>query len=317
MKICILDAETVVRDNDISLEEISALGETKIIGFAPNDRVAEEIGDADAVICNKALITKEVFERCPNLKYVGLFATGYNNVDLAAAGEHNAAVCNVPGYSTNSVAQHTMALILNYFNKISEYSEAVKNGEWERSKLFTYFYIPIYELEKMNLGIIGYGAIGRQVAKLARAFGMNVLVYSRTRPQDSDIEFCSLSELLQKSDVVTLHCPLNEGTKEIINKETLSLMKSSALLVNTSRGGVINEQDLADALNNDVIAAAAVDVLTSEPMQPDCVLKNAKNITFTPHIAWAPAQTRKRLITLVAGNLKAWADGRPINNVAD
>lgn len=317
MKICILDAETVVRENDVSLEEISSLGETKIIGYAPNDKVAQEIGDSDVVICNKALITREVFEKCPNLKFVGLFATGFNNVDIVAAKEHGAVVCNVPGYSTNSVAQHTMAFILNHFNKISEYKDAVANGDWERSKLFTYFYIPIYELEGLNLGIIGYGAIGKKVAELGRAFGMNILAYSRTKKDDKDVEFCSLDELLQRSDVVTLHCPLNEGTNKLIDKSALMKMKKSALLVNTSRGGVIDEEALTRALNNDIISAAAVDVLTVEPMQPDCPLKNAKNITFSPHIAWAPLQTRKRLVTLVSENIKAWAKGETINNVAN
>lgn len=317
MKICILDAETVVRENDVSLEEISTLGETKIIGYAPNDKVAQEIGDSDVVICNKALITRDVFEKCPNLKFVGLFATGFNNVDIVAAKEHGAVVCNVPGYSTNSVAQHTMAFILNHFNKISEYKDAVANGDWERSKLFTYFYIPIYELEGLNLGIIGYGAIGKKVAELGKAFGMNILAYSRTKKDDKDVEFCSLDELLERSDVVTLHCPLNEGTNKLIDKSALMKMKKSALLVNTSRGGVIDEEALTWALNNDIISAAAVDVLTVEPMQPDCPLKNAKNITFSPHIAWAPLQTRKRLVTLVSENIKAWAKGETINNVAN
>ena len=317
MKICILDAETVVRENDVSLEEISTLGETKIIGYAPNDKVAQEIGDSDVVICNKALITREVFEKCPNLKFVGLFATGFNNVDIVAAKEYGAVVCNVPGYSTNSVAQHTMAFILNHFNKISEYKDAVANGDWERSKLFTYFYIPIYELEGLNLGIIGYGAIGKKVAELGKAFGMNILAYSRTKKDDKDVEFCSLDELLERSDVVTLHCPLNEGTNKLIDKSALMKMKKSALLVNTSRGGVIDEEALTWALNNDIISAAAVDVLTVEPMQPDCPLKNAKNITFSPHIAWAPLQTRKRLVTLVSENIKAWAKGETINNVAN
>ena len=277
MKICILDAETVVRENDVSLEEISTLGETKIIGYAPNDKVAQEIGDSDVVICNKALITREVFEKCPNLKFVGLFATGFNNVDIVAAKEYGAVVRNVPGYSTNSVAQHTMAFILNHFNKISEYKDAVANGDWERSKLFTYFYILIYELEGLNLGIIGYGAIGKKVAELGRAFGMNILAYSRTKKDEKDVEFCSLDELLERSDVVTLHCPLNEGTNKLIDKSALMKMKKSALLVNTSRGGVIDEEALTWALNNDIISAAAVDVLTVEPMQPDCPLKNAKN----------------------------------------
>lgn len=315
MKIVVLDVETVVRDNDISLGEITKLGETKLVGYVPNEKAAEEIGDANAVICNKTQITAEVFDKCPNLRYVGLFATGYNNVDLAAARAHGAVVCNVPGYSTESVAQHTMALMLNYFNRISDYDRAVKNGEWERSKLFTYFYIPIYELSGKNIGIIGYGEIGRRVAELARAFGMNILVHTRTAPEDKSVTVCTLDELLEMSDVVTLHCPLNEHTSEIINRHSLEKMKKTALLINTSRGGVINERDLHNALENGVIAAAAIDVLSVEPMQNSCPLKNSPNITITPHIAWAPEQTRKRLVSLVAANIRSWIDGEPINNV--
>ena len=315
MKIVILDSETVSR-NDVSLECITSLGDCTVYGFTPNDEIADKIGDADAVICNKCLITEEVFERCPNLKYVGLFATGYNNVDTASATRHGAVVCNVPAYSTNSVAQHTFALILNHFNKIREYADEVDNGAWVNYKLFSYFGIPTYELGGKTLGIVGYGDIGKRVAQIAKAFGMNVLAYTRTPARvDENAKPCSLDELLETSDVVTLHCPLTEQTRELINKHTLSKMKPTAYLVNTSRGGVINERDLADALNSGTIAGAGIDVLTLEPMQEDCPLRSCKNCTITPHIAWAPKQTRERLLTIVADNIKHYIDGKPQNVV--
>lgn len=316
MKIVILDSETVARGGDVSLEGIISLGETTVYGYTPNDEVADRIGDADAVICNKCLITENVFERCPNLKYVGLFATGYNNVDLNAAKKHGAVVCNVPAYSTDSVAQHTFALILNHFNKIREYADTVDNGDWVNYKLFTYFYIPTYELTGMTIGIIGYGDIGRRVAEIAKAFGMNVLAYTRSfQKVKASARAVSLDELLECSDVVTMHCPLNEGTREMINRKTLAKMKSTAYFVNTARGGVMNEQDLADALNNGVIAGAGIDVLTVEPMEENCPLRNAKNCTITPHIAWAPRQTRERLLETVSENLRKWTEGDPQNVV--
>ena len=324
MKLCILDSETVSK-NDVSLDGITSLADTTVYGSTLPNEVAERIGDSDAVICNKCRITKEVFEACKNLKYVGLFATGYNNVDIDAATQHGAVVCNVPSYSTHSVAQHTFAFILDYFNRVSEYSKTVQNGDWVNYKLFSYFYLPIFEIKDMKIGIIGFGDIGKQVAKLSIAFGMKVLVYTRTPSKaeafkrennlGDEMKVCGLKELLKESDIVTLHCPLTEDTKELINKDTLRLMKKSALLINTSRGGVINEQDLADALNNGVIAHASVDVITDEPMREDCPLRGAKNITITPHIAWAPKQTRERLLDVVAKNLKAFIDGAPINKV--
>ncbi len=325
MKLCILDSETVSK-NDISLEEITSLADTVVYGYTSPDEIVERIGGCDGVICNKCMITKEVFEACPNLKYIGLFATGYNNVDIEAAKHHGAVVCNVPAYSTKSVAQHTFALILDYFNRVSDYSETVDNGDWVNYKLFSYFYIPIFEISGLRIGIVGFGDIGRQVAKLSLAFGMKVSVFTRTASKveefkkdnninNDDLEFCSLKELLSRSDIVTLHCPLNEETKELINKKTLSLMKNTALLVNTSRGGVINERDLTDALNGGIIAHASLDVITDEPMREDCPLRKAENITITPHIAWAPKQTRERLVNAVAENLKAYLDGKPINQV--
>lgn len=316
MKIVVLDYETITRDGDVSLEEIASVGELTVFGFTPDDMAVERIGDADAVLCNKTPITEDVFQKCPKLKYVGLFATGYNNVDIEAADRHGITVCNVPAYSANSVAQHTFALILNYFNKIREYADLVENGGWIRDKVFNRFYIPTYELTDMTIGIIGYGDIGRRVAEISAAFGMNVFAYTRSlekiKPPVNPVSFF---ELLKNSDIVTVHCPLTNTTKEMINKDTIALMKKSAYFVNTARGGIVNEQDLADALNHDVIAGAGIDVLTLEPMREDCPLKNAKNCTITPHIAWAPKQTRENLFAVVADNLLKWKMGQPQNVV--
>ena len=315
MKIVILDSETVTQ-NDVSLDGITCLGDARIFGYTPNEEIAERIGDADAVICNKCLITDEVFERCTNLKYVGLFATGYNNVDLKSAARHGAVVCNVPSYSTNSVAQHTFALILNHYNMVAKYAKTVDDGDWVNYKLFSYFYIPTTELAGKTIGIVGYGDIGQKVAQISRAFDMNVIVNTRSPKKVTDgSKVCSLEQLLQESDIVTLHCPLTAENLKMINAQRLSLMKSSALFVNTARGGLVDEQALTDALNNDIIAGACIDVLTQEPMQEDCPLRKAKNCTITPHIAWAPKETRERLLEKVAENIKCWLDGKPINVV--
>lgn len=315
IRLVILDSETVTR-GDVSLDGITALADSSVFGYTPNEKVAEAIGDADAVICNKCLITQEVFDKCPNLKYVGLFATGYNNVDLAAASRRGAVVCNVPAYSTNAVAQHTFALILDYYNKVAEYKKTVADGDWVNYKLFSYFYIPTTEIAGLTLGIIGYGDIGRKTAEIARAFGMNVVTYTRS-PQKvtDDTRVCTLEELLSISDAVSLHCPLTPENGKMINTETLALMKPNALLVNTARGGLIDEQALAEALNEGRLGGARLDTLTYEPMREDCPLRGAKNCAITPHIAWAPIETRVRLLEKVAENLKAWINGKPINVV--
>lgn len=315
IRLVILDSETVTR-GDVSLDGITALADSSVFGYTPNEKVAEAIGDADAVICNKCLITQEVFDKCPNLKYVGLFATGYNNVDLAAASRREAVVCNVPAYSTNAVAQHTFALILDYYNKVAEYKKTVADGDWVNYKLFSYFYIPTTEIAGLTLGIIGYGDIGRKTAEIARAFGMNVVTYTRSPQKVTDgTRVCTLEELLSISDAVSLHCPLTPENGKMINTETLALMKPNALLVNTARGGLIDEQALAEALNGGKLGGARLDTLTYEPMREDCPLRGAKNCAITPHIAWAPIETRVRLLEKVAENLKAWINGKPINVV--
>lgn len=315
MRIVILDGDTVSH-NDMDWSFFNSLGDVSFYGFTSKDEVVDKISDAEIVFCNKSLITEEVLEKCKNVKYIGLFATGYNNVDLESAKRHNVTVCNVPSYSTNAVAQHIFALILGFYNHIYEYGKSVADGNWIHSKLFSYFDIPIFELAGQTIGIVGFGSIGRKVAEIAKAFSMNVLVFTRTIPENTDgIEFVEFDELLKRSDIVTLHCPLTKETKGLINSKKLALMKKSAILINTSRGPVINEQDLKDALNNEVIAGAGLDVVEVEPMIEANPLCNAKNCVITPHIAWAPLQTRKRLVKIVYENYKAWIDGNPQNAV--
>ena len=314
MKIVILEAATVSK-NDVSFEEIYRLGEVREYPLTPVDKIVEYVGDAEAVLCNKTPFTAEVLEACPNLKYIGLCATGYNNIDVAAATRLGITVCNAPAYSNAAVAQQVFSFILRYTNRTSAYNRFVHNGGWIRSETFSAFEYPITELAGKTLGIIGYGRIGRQVAKIAHAFDMNVIVNTRTAKQDSSVKFVGLKELLSKSDIITLHCPLTDETNGLIDLDALKLCKPTAILINTSRGAVINEADLAYALDNDIIAGAGLDVLCEEPMSADNPLLNAKNCIITPHIAWAPIDTRKRLVTIVADNLSAFINGKPINTV--
>ena len=254
-------------------------------------------------------------DACPNLKYVGLFATGYNNVDVAYAAEKNITVCNAGQYSTNAVAQQVFAYILDRYSRIRDYDNAVKNGEWERSPAFSYFPIPTAELAGQTIAIVGYGSIGRRVAKIADAFGMNIIISTRTKPSDCPYEVTDVMTAASRADVITFHCPLTEQTKGLVNSELLKVMKPTATLINTSRGPVVNEADLALALNSGEIAAAYVDVLEKEPMSPETPLKNAKNLTMTPHIAWAAFETRERLVDIVCDNIRSWMSGQPKNKV--
>ncbi len=315
MKIAVLDWYTVNISGDIPVSKLEELGEVKIIPLTKPEETAENIGDADIVLCNKVLIAREVMDACPNIKYIGLFATGYNNVDIACAAEKGIVVCNAGQYSTNAVAQQTFAYILDHFSRIRDYDSAVKAGEWERSPAFSYFPIPTSELAGRTLSIVGYGSIGRKTAEIGHAFGMNIVVSTRTVPADCPYEVTDIFTAAEKADVLTFHCPLTEQTKGIVSRELLSHMKSSAMLINTARGGIVCEADLAEALNTGKIAAAYLDVLDKEPMSPDTPLKNAKNCTITPHTAWAPLETRQRLVDIVCSNIRAWQNGAPENKV--
>lgn len=315
MKIAVLDWYTVNISGDISTAPLEELGEVKIIPLTSPEQTAENIGDSEIVLCNKVMITRDVLDRCSNIKYIGLFATGYNNIDIPYATEKGITVCNAGSYSTNAVAQQTFAYILDWSNRIRDYDIAVKNGEWEKFPSFSYFPIPMTELTGKTLSVIGYGSIGKKVAEIAMAFGMNVVISTRTQPVGCPYEVTDIISAVEKADFITFHCPLTDKTKGIINSELLSHMKKSAVLINTSRGGVVVEKDLADALNNKSIAGAYLDVLEKEPMSPDTPLKNVPNCIITPHTSWASLETRSRLVNIVCDNIRNWLNGKPTNKV--
>lgn len=315
MKIAVLDWYTVNISGDISTAPLEELGDVKIIPLTSPEETAANIGDAEIVLCNKVMITQDVINKCPDIKYIGLFATGYNNIDIPYATEKGITVCNAGSYSTNAVAQQTFAYILDYCNRIRDYDIAVKNGEWEKFPSFSYFPIPMAELAGKTLSIVGYGSIGKKVAEIAKAFDMNIIISTRTQPVDCPYEVIDIATAAEKADFITFHCPLTEKTKGVINAELLSHMKKSAVLINTSRGGVVVEKDLAEALNSGKIAAAYLDVLEKEPMSPDTPLKNVRNCIITPHTSWASFETRSRLVNIVCDNIKNWLNGTPTNKV--
>lgn len=314
MKVVILDADTVT-SGDVSLERFADFGELVIYGLTDKSQVAERIWDADIVITNKNQLTADNMKDAQNLKYIGLFATGYNNIDIEYARENNIAVCNAPGYSTEAVAQHTIAFILAILDRVGEYNETVKQGDWIKSRTFSYFPLPLSELSNKTIGIVGYGAIGRQVAKIAKAFNMKVLVNNRSKVNDDSVTQVSFDELLKNSDVVTLHCPLNKDSENIMNADAFNKMKDGAIFVNTARGGMVDEVALKNALESGKLLGAGVDVLRQEPMDKDCPLYNVKNCYITPHIAWAGKETRLRLLDIVYDNIKGFLEGKSVNTV--
>ncbi|WP_293970217.1 D-2-hydroxyacid dehydrogenase [uncultured Ruminococcus sp.] len=314
MKIVLTDAQTVL-DNLVNADILKQFGEVEEYGLLRYDEVAEKIADADMVVCNKTLLDKNTLRLAKNLKYIGLFATGYNNIDIDYCKAHNIAVCNAGSYSTNAVAQHTFALILEHFNNTSNYNKYVQDGRWKRSKTFSPFVYPLSELAGKTLGIVGFGNIGRAVAKIANAFEMNVIAYNRSEKQADGVAFVSFETLLEQSDVVSVHCPLNSESQDMFDKNAFAKMKKGALFVNTARGGVMVEQDLFDALQSEHLGGAAIDTLKVEPMEEDCILMGAKNCIMTPHIAWAPVETRVRLMNIVADNISAFLNGTPQNRI--
>lgn len=314
MKIVLTDAQTVL-DNLVNADILKQFGEVEEYGLLRYDEVAEKIADANMVVCNKTLLDKNTLRLAKNLKYIGLFATGYNNIDIDYCKAHNIAVCNAGSYSTNAVAQHTFALILEHFNNTSNYNKYVQDGRWKRSKTFSPFVYPLSELAGKTLGIVGLGNIGRAVAKIANAFEMRVIAYNRSEKQADGVEFVSFETLLEQSDIVSVHCPLNSESENMFDKNAFAKMKKGALFVNTARGGVMVEQDLFDALQSGHLGGAAIDTLKVEPMEEDCVLMGAKNCIMTPHIAWAPVETRVRLMNIVADNIRAFLNGTPQNRI--
>lgn len=316
MKILIADCATLAQNNDLPLTVFEKYGDVVYNPNISRDELLDTVHEYDMILCNKTIIDKPLFEKATKLKYIGLFATGYNNIDIDCAKERNITVCNAGSYSTSAVAQQVFAYILNHYNAINQYNNFVQNGGWQQSATFSVLCFPTDELKDKTIGIIGYGSIGRRVAEIALAFEMKVLVYTRTLKNDDRVQFVSLDELLEKSDIITPHCPLNAQSREMFNKATFAKMKDGAFFINTARGGVVNERDLADALNDGKLSGAAIDVLTEEPMQKDCVLKNIPNLIITPHTAWAPLETRRRLLGIAEDNIIAFLNGDPKNKVS-
>lgn len=313
MKLTILDGNAV-NPGDFDWTIFNEFAQITVFPRTPDDLVAQRIGDSDAIFLNKISITEEILSKCPKLKYIGVLATGYNVVDLEAARRHNIIVTNIPAYSSNAVAQHVFAFILNFTNHVALHNSSVQDKEWIKCPDFCYWKSPLSELNNKTLGIFGYGNIGSKVAEIGRAFGMKVICNTRT-PKTGMPQAVSFEELLKQSDFLTLHAPLTDKTKGIINKDTLSLMKKNSYLINTARGGFIVEDDLAKALKNHAIAGYAADVAAIEPMAENCPLLNIENCIITPHIAWAPFETRERLLGIAYDNLKSWVEGNPRNVV--
>ena len=314
LNIVLTDCATV-SSGDLDLSVLEKFGNVTYYPETSPEQTTERIKDADVVIINKTLIGKREIDAAKRLKLVALFATGYNNVDTLYARSKGITVSNAGSYSTSAVAQQVFAYILNHASKISVYDTDVKKGEWIRSRLFCFFSRPTCELQGKTLGIFGFGAIGKQVARIAQAFDMRVISCTRTKKEADGVSFVDMDTLLRESDYLSVHCPLTEQTKELFDEDTFAKMKKGAYFINTARGGVIKEKALFDALESEHLSGAAIDVLTSEPMREDCVLLGAKNITVTPHIAWAPLETRERLLSIVTDNIASFIDGTPKNVV--
>lgn len=317
MKIVNLDGFTT-NPGDLSWEDIERLGEYTVYERTSPDEIIKRAKGAEILIVNKTIIDRDILAALsPELKYIGLQSTGYNVVDCEYARQLGITVCNIPAYSTNAVAQLVFAFILQITNEVTLHSDAVKNGEWCDCPDFCFWKKPLTELDGKTIGIVGFGSIGQRVASIAMAFGMRVLAYN-PRPKDKgelNVSFVSIDELLSQSDIVTCHCPLTPETEGLINKENISKMKKSAILINTSRGPVVDEQALADALNNDELQAAGLDVLKVEPASRNNPLLTAKNCYITPHIAWAAKETRERLLKILEDNIVAYLNGNTQNVV--
>lgn len=317
MKIVVLDGYTL-NPGDISWEGMEAFGDLTVYDRTKAEDVAERIGDAEVVYTNKTPITKETLDACPNVKFIGVLATGYNIVDTAAAKEKGIPVSNIPTYGTAAVSQFAIGLLLELCHHIGEHSDAVKAGEWTSNPDWCFWKYPLVELDGKTMGIIGFGRIGQDTGKIAQALGMKVLAYDSFPKKELESETCHYADLdtvLAESDVIALHCPLFPDTEGIINKDTIAKMKDGVMIINNSRGPLIVEQDLRDALDSGKVAGAAVDVVSTEPIQMDNPLIGAKNVIITPHISWAPKESRQRLMDIAVDNLKCYVDGKPQNVV--
>ena len=304
MDIVVLDGYTI-NPGDLSWDNLEKLGDSlTVYDLTPAEELINRIGKKEVIMTSKCFITREIIEKCPDLKYIGSMATGYNNIDVKAAAEAGIVVTNVPAYSTDAVAQHTIALLLELANNAGLHNASVQSGDWSRCEHFCYWKKPVTLLAGKSIGIIGYGAIGSKVAEIARALGMTVNIYSRD------------PEAAVSSDVVSLHCPLTEENAKMIDADFISRMKPGAFLINTARGGLVDEYALAGALRSGRLGGAAVDVISREPASEDCPLLGLSNCIITPHMAWSPEEMRQAVIDTITENLKSWMDGNTINQVS-
>ncbi len=314
MKIIILDGYTV-NPGDLSWDWLREYGELEVFDKTSNEDIVARCKNADIIITNKTPLTKETLSLLPNVKFIDLLSTGYNIADIHYARERGIPVSNVPSYSTEAVAQLTFSFILEFSSRVAEYSNSTKRGDWQKCEHFCYLLSPLSELKGKTIGIVGFGSIGKQVAKIAEAFSMNILVCTNHPGENTEnLKFCGIDDLLQQSDFVTLHCPLTEKTTKMANKEFFAKMKNTAYFINTSRGATVDEDSLKEALDSGKIAGAGLDVLTQEPPENDKITA-IDNALVTPHIAWAGKETRERLMSVTKENIKAFVEGKPINVV--
>ena len=317
LKIVVLDGYTE-NPGDLSWDSLRAFGDLRVYDrTGSEEEVIRRIGDAEVVFVNKVPISRRVLDECPNIKFISVLATGYNVIDCKAAAEKGIPVSNVPSYGTAAVAQFAMALLLEVCHHVAHHSEAVHQGRWASNPDWCFWDYPLIELSGKTMGIIGFGRIGQATGRIARAMGMEVLAYSRSVREEAKAlaEYVDLDSLLARSDVVVLHCPLFPETEGIINRENIAKMKDGVIIINNSRGQLVVEQDLADALNSGKVLAAGLDVVSTEPIRPDNPLLGAKNCLITPHISWAPRESRQRIMDAIVENLRAFLAGKPINVV--
>ena len=316
MKIVILDGHAV-NPGDLRWDCLKQFGDVTVYEYTEEHQITQRIGDAEIVLTNKTPLTEDTFARCPNIRLVCVLATGYNVVDCNVAHKRGIPVCNVPDYGTAAVAQFTFSLLLEICNAVGHHNDAVHNGDWQNSPYFCFWNTPQMELAGKTLGIIGFGRIGRAVGRIAKAMGMEVIAYNRSRhPEGEEIgEYVELDTLLARADILSLHCPLTAENAELINKNTIGKMKDGAILLNTARGGLLSEQDVADALRSGKLRFAAVDVVSKEPIDPDNPLLSAPNCIITPHMAWAPIEARQRILDCTVRSIEGFLAGKPVNTV--
>lgn len=315
MKILLSDAGTVLSNNDISLDCLKEFGETVYYDSIDRQTLIGEIGKYDAVLCNKTVIDRTVLESADKLKYIGLFATGYNNIDIECARERGVTVCNAGSYSTDAVAQQVFAYLLEHYTKLSQYNALVHSGGWITSPTFSMLTYPTDELAGKTIGLVGCGNIGKAVAEIAKAFKMRVLAFVRAPRDIPGVETVSFEELLESSDIISVHCPLNGDSESLFNSTAFEKMKNGAYFINTARGAIVDDNALCRALCSGKLSGAAIDVLRTEPMENDCVLLKAPNLIITPHTAWAPLSTRRRLLEIVSNNIRGFLNGKPQNKI--